>query len=66
MKDSKPMRDSLLTPKEVADLCHVHPATVRRWARAGRFPPPLRLSPSTLRWHRESVEAWLEERASFC
>ena len=66
MKYSKLMKDSLLTPCQVADLCRVHPATLRRWARTGRFPPPLRLSPSTLRWRRESVEAWLEERASSC
>ena len=64
MKHSKLTKDSLLTPNQVADICCVHPATLRRWARTGRFPPPLCLSPSTLRWYRESVVAWLEERAS--
>ena len=66
MKDTKQIEDSLLTPNQVADLCRIHPATLRRWARTGRFPPPLRLSRSTLRWRRELVYAWLDERASSC
>ena len=30
-------RDPLLTPREVADLFHVDPKTVTRWANEGRL-----------------------------
>jgi excisionase family DNA binding protein len=31
-------RSEYLTVQQVADLCHCHEETVRRWLRAGRLP----------------------------
>jgi helix-turn-helix protein len=36
MKTSDP--EQLLTCSEVAELLHLHPKTVERWARAGKLP----------------------------
>jgi len=36
MSDDERM-DKMLTPKEVADLLHVHPNTLKRWTDEGRI-----------------------------
>lgn len=41
-----------LTPREVADLLHVTPKTVARWAKAGKIG-----STTTLGGHRRSLRA---------
>ena len=44
----------------------VHPTTLWRWERAGRFPRRLKLGPAAVGWFEDEVEAWLDarERAS--
>jgi prophage regulatory protein len=36
----------------------VHPATIWRWVKAGRFPKPVQLSPGVTRWNSAEVEAF--------
>ena len=48
----------LLTTKEVAAILRCTPATVRRLARTGKLPEPLRLT-GQLRWRKEDVERLL-------
>ena len=51
----------LLGTQEVAALLKVHPRSVRRWRHAGQFPAAFDLG-GVLRWRREDIEAWLQER----
>ena len=50
----------LLTPKEVAELLRVHPATVTRWIRLGQI-RAVRLPAGTYRIPSEEVERLLRE-----
>jgi prophage regulatory protein len=52
----------LLRMKDVLALLRVSEPTLWHWRRAGRFPQPLRIGPNSVRWRRETVEAWLRER----
>ena len=47
--------ERLLTPAECAAMWKVDPKTIRRWARAGRFPPGTIVT--TLGGHRRYREA---------
>ena len=35
--------------------------TLRRWWLLDQFPRPVKLNHSTLAWHRNDVEQWIEE-----
>ena len=55
----------LLNKRETAARIGVHPATVLRMAREGRFPAPVRLGDFTLaefRFVEAEVAAWIEAR----
>ena len=58
----------LLTVKELASALGVHQRTCWRLAAKaeageGRFPPPLRIGPKTVRWRVVDVEAYLAHMA---
>lgn len=69
-KSKPPRRDwgtlerptALLTARHVADLCGVSTETVLRWTRAGRV-PAIKLPSGQIRYRREAVQEWLNERA---
>lgn len=44
---------------DVATALGVSDATVRRWADAGKLPPPHRFSRRVLRWKREEIEQFI-------
>lgn len=49
----------LMDIKEICKLLCCTQRTLQRWIREERFPPPLRLSPRTLRWRREDIQQYL-------
>lgn len=51
-----------LTLKQVAERETVHPATITRWSREGRFPKPVKLGANCTRWRVADVENWEAER----
>ena len=56
-----PEAETLLTPREVADLCGVDPKTVTRWAKAGKL-----TSIRTLGGHRRYRKSEVDElRANY-
>jgi excisionase family DNA binding protein len=56
-------QDSWLSVKQFAGLIGTSPRTVYPMLRAGKLPPPIRLSPrGRMRWRRSDVEAWLRSR----
>ncbi len=35
--------------------------TLRRWWLIGKFPMPVKLNHSTLAWHRDAIEQWIDQ-----
>ena len=63
--EAAPSRDELLTVDEVCSFVGgkkkpIHPKTIYRWIREGRFPPPIKLGAATSRWKRSTVEAFID------
>lgn len=48
--------------RQVCAAVGLSPSTLRRLIRAGKFPPPLRLSANSKGWLRSSVRSWLAAR----
>jgi len=48
-----------MSEQEVADYCHVHVATVRKWRRAGTG-PPVHWAGTKPRYRLAEVDAWLD------
>ncbi len=40
----------------------VAPATIWRWVKLGKFPPPVPLGPQTTAWAVEDLDAWDAQR----
>jgi prophage regulatory protein len=53
----------MLRAPEVAEMLSVSKATVWGWAKAGKFPGPIKLGANISAWRRSDIEAWIEERA---
>ena len=51
----------LLDVAGLAEVLCVAPRTVRRWRGSGKLPPAIDVG-GLLRWRREDVDRWLEER----
>jgi excisionase family DNA binding protein len=51
----------LFDAKTLARLLNISLATLYRMHAAGRLPAPIRPSPGTVRWSRESILKWLAE-----
>ena len=49
----------LMTTKEVAAFCRVHPSTVVRWRQVGEGPPVVWIAPTIPRYVRAQVVEWL-------
>jgi len=57
----------LLSKEHVARLIGLHPGSLMRLVRAGRFPRPLHTSGTAkgrVRWRSQDVENWINERAA--
>ena len=63
MADSKKTPDSrFLRIDEFLPLVGISRATVLREVEAGRFPPPVRLSPGRVGWRPTDIEDWVADR----
>jgi predicted DNA-binding transcriptional regulator AlpA len=60
------LTEPLLSKQRVARLLDLHPASVMRLAREGKFPKPFRTGGTrgAVRWRAEDVEAWITSRAA--
>ena len=54
--------DALLSPAELAAYLGVALGTLKRWRRAGYGPPSARVGLRAVRFRKDSVCAWLEQR----
>lgn len=48
--------------KAIAERYGVSVSTVWRWARAGRIPQPVQLSPGCTRWKVTDLEQWEQSK----
>ena len=53
-----------LTVYEVSKALGVSPATVWRWAKAGRIPKPRKIGENTTRWDSREVQAAIQKMAA--
>jgi excisionase family DNA binding protein len=53
-----------LTVLEVGKALGVSPATVWRWAKAGRIPQPRKLGANSTRWDSREVQAAIQKMAA--
>ncbi len=53
----------MIDVREVAAMCGVSPATIKRMTAAGKFPAPTKLRRRTL-WNRGAVEAWIAKETA--
>ncbi len=44
---------------ELCRLCKVHRATVHRWIKSGKIPPPTKLAGTIVVWNLAVIERWL-------
>lgn len=52
--------DALLAPRVTAALTGLSVYTLERWARVGRFPAAIHLTPLLKRWRAGDVRLWLQ------
>jgi hypothetical protein len=57
----KPEQRKTLTRKQVAEILHVHPGSIKRYDRAGIL-TPIRITPRTVRYDTDEVECLLNQR----
>lgn len=55
--------ERLLTYAEVCDVLQTSQATLRRYVRDGRFPPPIKPNPNgrSVRFRYSDIAAWLSD-----
>lgn len=46
--------------REIATLLNVHRDTVKRWAKNGQMPQPVRFSERAVRWRAADIREWME------
>jgi prophage regulatory protein len=54
--------DRILPKRQVLGRADFSSTTLWREVRAGRFPPPVKLSPNRVGWLESAVNAWIQER----
>jgi predicted DNA-binding transcriptional regulator AlpA len=60
------LSEPLLSKQRVALLLDLHPASVMRLSRQGKFPKPFRTGGDrgSVRWRAEDVRDWINSRAA--
>ena len=56
------MDDRLLRRREVEELTGLSRASIYRLKRDGRFPSPVKVSDTAVRWKASDITIWIESR----
>ena len=56
------MKDKLLRRREVEEITGLSRASIYRLMDEGKFPRPVRVSATAVRWKASDVYAWIESR----
>ena len=61
--NNQPKEERLLTYAEVCDVLQTSQATLRRYVRDGRFPPPIKPNPNghSVRFRYSDIATWLSD-----
>jgi prophage regulatory protein len=59
---AKQLLDRILRPREVTEFTGLSRTTIWRAVKAGTFPKPVRLTPSTIGWCQTDLAHWIAER----
>lgn len=60
MKQAGPKK--LLKKTEVVELLGISSTTIYRLIKAGKFPKPIKLSPSRIAWTEAAIQKWLKSK----
>ena len=52
----------MLTCRDLQELLKISKATIYRWMEADKFPKPLHLGASMVRWRSTDIEKWLADK----
>jgi prophage regulatory protein len=52
----------IITTEELTVRLQADETTIKRWVKAGSFPPPLRLGPNKIGWRLGVIDQWLKDR----
>jgi prophage regulatory protein len=55
--------NDLASTKDKPGRLPVSPATIWRWVKAGKFPPPFKLGANVTCWDLDEIDAYLAQRA---
>lgn len=66
MPDSALLRESQLVkkPNNPAPVLPISAATLWRWVKTGKFPPPLKIGKNTTAWRVADVRQWLQAQVA--
>ena len=56
------MNDRLLRRREVEELTGLSRASIYRMMGSGRFPRPVRVSATAVRWKESDITVWIQSR----
>ena len=56
------MKDRLLRRREVEELTGLSRASIYRLMRDGRFPLPVKVSATAVRWKASDITVWIQSR----
>ena len=56
------VNDRLLRRREVEELTGLSRASIYRLMRSGRFPLPVRVSATAVRWKASDITVWIQSR----
>ena len=54
--------ERMLTRPELVEALQISGATIYRLVKIGKFPPPVRIGITAVRWHPADIQKWLESR----
>lgn len=61
MQTTNKVKQQILFINDLEKLLGRNRLTLRRWWTSGKFPSPIKLHGTTLVWHAETVNDWIEK-----
>lgn len=62
MQNTNKIPQQILFITDLEKLLGRNRLTLRRWWTSGKFPKPIKLNGTTLAWHVETVDNWIDQQ----
>lgn len=59
--DLQDIQQKVLFVPDLEKMIGRNRVTLRRWWLTGKFPRPVKLNGTTLAWHSDAIEEWIEQ-----